>query len=122
LLSDDKRAFAFLATVMEDGRPQVTPVWFDTDGDRIRVNTARGRVKDRNMTARPGVALAIVDPDDPYRYLQVRGTVVASTEEGARQHIDRLSGKYTGRVPYPGPPDETRVTYVIRVDAVSTMG
>lgn len=120
LLADEKRAFAFLATVMDDGSPQVTPVWFDTDGDRIRVNTARGRVKDKNMTARPRVALAISDPDDPYRYLQIRGTVVSASEEGAGEHIDRLAKKYIGQDRYPwSRPGEVRVTYVIRPDKVS---
>jgi PPOX class probable F420-dependent enzyme len=120
LLTDEKRAFAVLATLMEDGTPQATPVWFDTDGDRIRVNTARGRVKDRNMTARPKVALAITDPDDPYRYLQMRGTVVAATEEGAREHIDRLAKKYIGQDRYPwARPGEVRVIYTIRPEAVS---
>lgn len=68
-----KRSFAHLATVMPDGSPQVTPIWVDYDGQHVLVNTARGRIKDRNM--RPGVwvALAIMDADNPYRYLQVRG-------------------------------------------------
>lgn len=123
LLSDAKRAFAYLATVMKDGSPQVTPVWFDLDGDHIRVNTARGRVKDRNMGRRPRVALAIQDPDDMYRYMQIRGTVVASSEEGAADHINHLAGKYTGKAQYRKlGPGEVRVIYRIRVDAVSAQG
>src|SRR4051812_2602298 len=68
-----KKAFANLATVMRTGSPQVTPVWFDFDGKNIRVNSARGRVKDRNMRRDPRVALSIVDPDNPYRYVAIRG-------------------------------------------------
>lgn len=117
-----KKAFAHLATVMPDGSPQVTPVWFDYDGKIIRVNTARGRVKDRNMGERAAVALSIVDPDNAYRYLQVRGTVTRVTEEGAKDHIDSLSRKYLGKN-YPWlRPDEQRVTYEITPKASNGMG
>lgn len=112
LLQDDARAILFLATLMPDGTPQVTPVWFDQDGTHILVNSARGRVKDRNMRARPQVALVIQDPDDPYRYLQVRGRVVDYTEQGGLEHIDRLARKYTGK-PWKANPGEVRVTYRI---------
>src|SRR5262245_12456021 len=78
-----KKAFAHLATVMSDGSPQVTPVWFDYTGSVIRVNSAKGRTKTRNMTQGARVALSILDPDDAYRYVQVRGTVTLVTEEGA---------------------------------------
>jgi PPOX class probable F420-dependent enzyme len=123
LLSDSTRAFAYLATVMKDGSPQVTPVWFDMEDETVRVNTARGRVKDRNMGRRPKVALAIQDPSDPYRYVQIRGTVIGSTEEGAARHIDRLAGKYTGKAQYRKlNPGEVRVIYRIRIDAVSVRG
>ena len=123
LVSNEKRAFAYLATLMKDGSPQVTPVWFDLDGDHIRVNTARGRVKDRNMEKRRLVALAIQDPADHYRYMQIRGTVVDSTEEGAPEHINLLAGKYTGNTKYRDlGPGEVRVIYRIRVDAVSANG
>lgn len=121
LLRDDVKAYAFLATLMPDGSPQVTPVWFDTDGDLIRINTASGRTKDRNMTARPRVALAILDPADPYRYLQVRGTVVEASEQGAAEHIDRLAGKYTGEARYRwSTPGMVRVIYWVRPEAVNT--
>ena len=105
-----KKAFANLTTVMKDGSPQVTPVWFDYTGGKIRVNTARGRVKAR--TLRPGarVALAIADPDDPYRYLQIRGRVLNVTEEGADAHIDSLAKKYLGQDQYPfRQPGEVRI-------------
>jgi len=105
---------AVLATINPDGTPQASPVWFDYVDGYIRVNSARGRQKDRNMRARPHVSLVIVDPDNPYRYLEVRGRVVRVTEEGAREHIDALARRYTGAPRFtPSNPDEVRVTYVI---------
>lgn len=122
LFLDATRAFAVLATSMPDGSPQATPVWFDVEEDMIRVNTARGRTKERNMTDRPRIALAILDPANPYRYLQIRGTVIDATEEGARQHIDRLAQKYPGKERFPWPVDTPRVIFRIRVDRVSSTG
>ncbi|HSB90537.1 MAG TPA: PPOX class F420-dependent oxidoreductase [Anaerolineales bacterium] len=119
LLGDQARALAFLATTCADGAPQVTPVWFDVAGELIRVNTARGRLKYKNMLRRPQVALAIGDREDPYRYIQVRGTVVASTEEGARDHISLLAKKYRGWDTYPIPEGQVRVIFLIRPDRVS---
>jgi PPOX class probable F420-dependent enzyme len=117
-----KKAFAHLATLMPDGSPQSTPVWFDVEGDLIRVNSARGRVKDRNMRRNPRVALSIIDPDNAYRYLGVRGRVVEVTEQGADAHIDALARKYIGK-DYPfRQPGEVRVTYKIRPERVSSMG
>jgi PPOX class probable F420-dependent enzyme len=122
-LFSGKKAFASLATVMPDGSPQVTPVWFDYEGGKIRVNTARGRVKDRNMTQNAKVALDIMDPENPYRHVQVRGTVVAVTEEGADAHIDSLAKKYMGVDKYPyRQPNEVRVIYTIDPFKVATMG
>jgi PPOX class probable F420-dependent enzyme len=121
LLADETRAMAFLATVMADSTPQVTPVWFDMEDEHIRINTARGRVKDRNMSARPNVAIAIVDPGNPYRYLHIRGTVVSKSEEGARDHIDRLAAKYTDQETFPVPEDQVRVIYRIQPASVSSM-
>ena len=94
LLKDETKAFLFLATIMADGSPQVTPIWFSTDDTHILINSAKGRVKDRNMRARPQVALVIQDPRTPYRYLQIRGRVVEITEEGSDEHINALSLKY----------------------------
>jgi PPOX class probable F420-dependent enzyme len=109
-----KRAFANLATLMPDGRPQVTPVWFDYDGRYFIVNTAKGRVKDRNMRRDPRVSLAIMDPDNPYRYLEVRGRVAEVTEDGAVAHIDKLAKKYLGVDKYPyAQPGEQRVMFKI---------
>jgi PPOX class probable F420-dependent enzyme len=114
LFTHEKKALAFLSTVMADGTPQVTPVWFDMEGERVRINTARGRVKDINMSARPSVALAIMDPENPYRYIQVRGKVVDSTEEDAKEHIDSLAGKYLGKDEFSGSPNDARVIYFIQ--------
>lgn len=118
LLSWEKKAFAFLALTTGGGMPQVTPVWFDWDGAHVIVNSARGRVKDKVMSRRSKVALAIPDPADPYRYLQIQGAVVEVTEEGARDMIDHLSTKYTGRK-YQWYKGETRVTYKILPERVS---
>ena len=94
LLNDNSKALLYLATIMPDGSPQVTPVWFDIDGEHILINTNEGRVKDRNMKARPKVAMTIQDPNDDYRYLGIRGEVVSYTAEGADEHINKLSLKY----------------------------
>jgi PPOX class probable F420-dependent enzyme len=123
LLRDDRKALANVGTVMPDGSPQVTPMWFDYDGKLILVNSARGRVKDRNIRRNPAVAVSIVDPDNAYRYVTVRGRVVEITEEGADAHIDRLAKKYLGQDRYPyRRPGEVRVTYKIAPQRVSGMG
>ena len=113
LLKDDTKAFLYLGTVMSNGSPQVTPVWFNTDGEHILINTAEGRAKDRNMKARPKVAMTIQDPRDPYRYLGVRGEVVSFTTEGADEHINALSLKYRG-TPYKFTPGQSRIIFRIR--------
>jgi PPOX class probable F420-dependent enzyme len=118
-----KVAFAHLATLMTDGSPQVTPVWVDYDGAYVRVNSAKGRVKDKNMRRDRRVALSIQDPDNPYRYLAIQGDVVEITEEGADAHIDALAKKYLGKERYPfRSPGEVRVIYKIRPNKVSTSG
>ncbi len=122
LLSNPK-AFAHLATIMKDGSPQVTPVWFDFANGKVRVNTAKGRVKARNMMEGSRVALSILDPDNAYRYLQVRGVVSRVTEEGASAHIDSLAKKYLGKDKYPfSQPGDVRVIYEIEPLAAQTMG
>jgi PPOX class probable F420-dependent enzyme len=122
-LLQQKKAFASLATTMPDGSPQVTPVWFDYKGGLVRVNTARGRVKARNMKKGAPVALAIVDPDNPYRYLQLRGRVERVTEEGAIAHIDSLSKKYLEQEKYPySQPSEVRLMCEIAPTSASGMG
>jgi PPOX class probable F420-dependent enzyme len=118
-----RQAFAHLATLMADGTPQVTPVWFDFDGTYIRINTAKGRVKDKNMRRNPKVALAIMDPHNPYRYLSVRGEIQEITEDGADAHIDALAKKYLGKDKYPfRQPGEVRVLYKIRPERISSYG
>src|SRR5690242_9471150 len=118
-----KTAFAHLATLMPDGRPQVTPVWVDLDGSYVRVNSAKGRVKDKNMRRNKHVALSIQDPDNPYRSLALQGEVVEITEQGADAHIDALAKKYLGKDRYPfRGPGEVRVIYKIRPEKVSTSG
>ena len=123
LLSNDRKAFLFLATLMPDGSPQVTPIWFNTDGDYILINSAQGRVKDRNMRIHPQVALCIQDPSNPYRYLQIRGKVIEFTTTGADEHIDALTLKYRGIPKYPSrQPGEQRVMYKIQIEKVDAHG
>jgi PPOX class probable F420-dependent enzyme len=120
LLKDEARAFLFLATIMEDGSPQVTPIWFNHDDRHILINSAKGRIKDRNMRARPKVAMVIQDPNDPYRYLQIRGEVVEITEEGGLEHIKELARKYTDKPWRGNGPDEVRVIYKILPENLDT--
>src|SRR5258708_27544899 len=121
-LLQEKKAFAHLATVRPDGSPQVTPVWFDYTGGMIRVNTAKGRVKARNMREGAPVALSIMDPDNPYRYIQIRRRVKRIVEAGADQHIDSLAKKYLGKDKYPwSQPGDGRVMYAIQPNAPNAM-
>ncbi len=118
LFSDEKKAIAFVATTMPDGTPQVTPVWFDYDGQHVNFNTAKGRVKERNLREHPYVALAIFDPANPYRYIQIRGRVEL-IEEGAEAHTDKLAKKYMGvdKSPYRSP-GEIRVKIMVTPEHV----
>jgi PPOX class probable F420-dependent enzyme len=119
----NKKAFANLGTLNPDGSPQVTPVWVDYDGKYVRVNSARGRMKDKNIRRDPRVALAIQDPENPYRYLEIRGKVVEVTEKGADDHINSLAKKYLGKDVYPfRQPGEQRVLYKIEPHKFSAMG
>jgi PPOX class probable F420-dependent enzyme len=119
----NKKAFASLTTLMPDGSPQTTPVWCDTDGEHVIFNSARGRQKDRNVRRDPRVAMAIIDPDNPYRYLEIRGKVVEITEQGADAHIDKMAKKYMDKDKYPlRQPGEVRVLYKIRPEHTTTMG
>ena len=123
LLQDERKAFAHLATIMPDGSPQNTPVWFDYVNGKIRVNSARGRVKVRNMAMGAKVALSIMDPDDPDRYVQLRGTVTRVTEdEAAAAHIDSLAHKYLGLDKNPSAKaGDVRVMFEITVTSVQGM-
>jgi PPOX class probable F420-dependent enzyme len=110
----EKRAFAHLATHLPNGAILVNPVWCDYDGTYVLVNSAEGRLKDRMMRRNPTVTLCISDPDNPYRYLEIRGTVREITTDGAEDHIDRMAQKYMGQETYPlRQPGEARVLYRI---------
>jgi PPOX class probable F420-dependent enzyme len=122
LFGVEKKAFGHVATVMPDGTPQVTPVWVDYDGRYVVFNTAKGRVKERNLRRNPAVALAVFDPQDPYRYVQVRGRAEL-TEAGADAHIDKMAKKYLGVDKYPyRKPGEVRLIVRITPDAVQVSG
>lgn len=117
-----KVAFAHLATVMADGSPQVTPVWCSYDGTLVWINTAKGRLKDKNMRRNKHVGLSIQDPDNAYRYLAIQGEVEEITENGADAHIDALAKRYLGKDTYPfRAAGEVRVIYKIRPKKVSTI-
>ena len=108
-----------LATHMPDGSIQVNPVWCSFDGDRIWINSAKGRVKDINIRANPGVTVFAGDPQNPYRWLEVRGVVDEITEVGADEHIDDLAELYLNQRPYPFRQEgEERVIYKIRPQRV----
>src|SRR5512140_2782851 len=118
LLQDDTRALAYLATLMPDGTPQLTPLWFNSDGQYIYINSTPERVKAKNMRDRPSVAVVIQDPKDINRYIQIRGRVVEMTEQGALQHMDQLCVKYRGHAwkPVDG---QVRIKCTIQPDHVS---
>ena len=118
----ESKALLFLALTQKDGSPQVSPVWFDTEDGLIRINSAKGRLKDKIMRARPAVAAAIVDPENPFTWIQIRGSVVEITEEGAEAHIDKLAKKYLGVETYQNRmAGQVRVLYKIRPEKVFTM-
>lgn len=108
-------ALAHLATLRADGSPHVTPVWIDHDGDEVLVDVRIDRVKAANMRRRPQVALSILDPRNPYRYLTITGEVTSWSEDGWREHMDRLAQRYTGSPKYEwAAPDERRQIFCIR--------
>ncbi|HXV46801.1 MAG TPA: PPOX class F420-dependent oxidoreductase [Nitrososphaera sp.] len=113
------RNFGFLATLMPDGSPQVTPTWLDVEGDYIIVNTAEGRLKHRNVLRDPRVAVSVADSANPYNMVTVRGRVVELTTNGADEHIDKMAKKYLGMDRYPGrAPGEKRLILKIKPDKV----
>ncbi|MBI3994220.1 MAG: PPOX class F420-dependent oxidoreductase [Candidatus Lambdaproteobacteria bacterium] len=117
------KAFAHMATVMRDGTLQVTPVWVDLDGERVLINSALGRVKDRNLRTNPAVTVEVQDPGNPYRYISVRGRVVKFRQEGATEHIHKLAQRYMGVEKYPYlKPGMQRVIYEIEPLSVHTAG
>ena len=113
LLKNETKAYLFLATIMRDGSPQVTPIWFNTEDDYILINTNEGRTKDLNMKARPKVALVIQDPKTPYRYIQIRGEIAKHTTRGADEHINQLSLKYDNE-PWKYREGQKRIIYKIK--------
>lgn len=118
----EKKSLGYFSTLMPDGVPHVTPVWVGREGDLVLVNTAKGRVKDRNVRANAAVGILVRDPDDKYRWLSVQGDVVEIREEGADAHIDLLSNRYLGK-DYPNRrPGEVREILVIKPRRVHGMG
>lgn len=121
----ERKTVAHFATMMPDGTPQVTPVWIDVDDEGyVLVNTARNRQKDKNVQQNPKVGVSIPDPEDPYRYLSIRGEVEEVTNEGAIDHIDSLTQRYFEREEYPHHGEEVgeRVIIRIRPDRVVSSG
>ena len=118
-----KKAFAQLATLNADGSPQVTPVWVDFDGTDVLINTAKGRVKAKNLARDGRVALSIADPDNAYRHMAIQGRVVNVTENGGDAHIDKMAKKYLGKDSYPfRTPGEVRLIVTIAPDKVHIYG
>jgi len=91
-----------LATVFPDGQPQTTPVWCSYNGKHVAVVTSRGLQKEKNMQANPRVSMVALDPQDPYRYLEIRGTVIEITEAGALEKLNEHTKLYTGKPTYYG--------------------
>lgn len=113
----EKESFGHVATLESDGAPQTSPVWVDhDDGEALLFNTLRGRRKERNLREDPRIAVSVTDPDDPYRYLMVRGEATL-TEEGAREHIDELAREYLGTEEYPHHDEEEAPRVIVRVPA-----
>ena len=106
-----------------DGGPQVSPVWVDLDGDTILINSAEGRMKDKNVQADKRVALSVTDPQNPYHSVNVRGRVTEITKDGAEEHIDKMAKKYMGKDVYPNhSAAEPRVIYKVVAEKISVMG
>ncbi|MFQ5761920.1 MAG: PPOX class F420-dependent oxidoreductase [Candidatus Bathyarchaeia archaeon] len=117
----ERKNFGYLATLNADGSPQVTPVWVDREGDTILVNTAEGRVKQKNLRRDPRVALAVADQNNPYNRTTIRGKVIEQTNAGADAHIDKMAKKYIGQDKYPWrAPGEKRVILKIEPQRITT--
>jgi PPOX class probable F420-dependent enzyme len=116
----DGKNFAYLATLLPDGSPHVTPMWVDHEGDMLLMNTAVGRVKQRNITRDPRVSITIVDSNNPYDRIIIHGRVVDQTEQGAEAHIDKLAKKYTGANKYQKTsPNERRI--IIKIEPLKIL-
>ncbi len=116
----ERPVLASLSTLNADGSPQISPLWIDLDGDNVVFNTARGRVKARNIEHDQRVAATVIDPDDAYNVVAFRGTVIDITTEGADDHIDWLAHKYLGADSYPNRrQDEVRIRVIVRTDHIA---
>jgi len=116
----NKRAYASLGTLRSDGSPQVTPVWCDLDGDRVLVNTAKGRHQEKNIRHDSRVAVVIIDPANPYRYLEIRGRAVEVHGRDADRHLDQMARKYLGAETYMfKQPGEVRIMYAIQAERIN---
>jgi PPOX class probable F420-dependent enzyme len=114
--------FAFVASLMNDGSPQITPVWIDYDGQFLLINTAEGRTKQKNFARDPRIAVSVVDQNNPYNMLSIRGKVVEQTANGADEHIDKLAKRYLGVDKYPfRSPDEKRIILKIKPEKIYHM-
>ena len=117
-----KNSFAFLATLMKDGSPHVSPVWIDIVDNIILINTAKGRIKQRNVSRDPRVSISLIDDENPYSMVTIRGQVVEQTSDGADEHIDKLAKKYLNADKYPGhSPNIKRVILKIRPEKIFYM-
>jgi PPOX class probable F420-dependent enzyme len=117
LLSD--KNFAFISTLMSDGSPQVTPTWIDFEDNIILYNTAEGRIKHKNISRDPRVAVSIIDHNNPYNMVSIRGIAIEQTNEGADEHIDKLAKKYLGVDKYPmRSPNEKRIIVKIKPEKI----
>jgi PPOX class probable F420-dependent enzyme len=114
-----QRNFAFFATLSKDGSPQVTPTWIDIDDTTILINTAEGRIKQRNVSRDPRVSISLVDEENPYSMVTIKGRVIEQTNDGADEHIDKLAKKYLNIDKYPGhSPSIKRVILKIKPEKV----
>jgi len=119
----EKKAFASVATIGPDGEPQNNPVWFDWDGEFVRFSQTTTRRKYRNLLRDGRVALSILDPDDPYRYIEIRGEMVAVEDDGETAFINSMAAKYLGLDEYPWHQEgDERVVVVIRPVHTTVMG
>ncbi|HET7147531.1 MAG TPA: PPOX class F420-dependent oxidoreductase [Candidatus Nitrosopolaris sp.] len=110
---------AFVATLMKDGWPQITPTWVDIEDGKILVNTAEGRLKQKNVSRDDRIAISVADQNNPYHMVTIRGRVVEQTNEGADEHIDKLAKKYLGVEKYPlRSPNEKRIIIKITPERI----
>jgi PPOX class probable F420-dependent enzyme len=119
----DSKALAHVATIGPKGEPQNNPVWFDWDGEHLFFSQTKGRQKYHNIQREPRLAISIVDPKNPYRYLEVRGKVVRVDEDPDLAFINRMAKKYLGQDRYPGHrPGDERVVVVVEPQHTTHMG